>query len=313
MKFDDVDAESGVDPSWAIKRHASERTKSKVWYGLLGITVTALTGTLILRSSSIPCTLRQDLFQHYDKVLEPIDDPNKNISVNAGWEFAGYPTFANNQCGALVAVAEHDDPFDSLLTLESQFHAEGHALGVADGSKAGRIEGRIFGMQKGFEKFAAMGKLAGQVAVWEGRMMVPSPSIGGLGGTRNGEEAREEVNVTDPSATIELEVAAEGSGTAGSAQGREEKLNLPPIQHNERLQKHIATLAALTEAASLDTQNTEEAVSDFDDRLKRAEGKAKIIASIVGEAQPSSKEGGSRHKRDAGSNMEDFTLPRSGI
>ncbi|KAF2227300.1 hypothetical protein BDZ85DRAFT_227630 [Elsinoe ampelina] len=193
-----------------------------------------------------------------------------------------------------AASTETDDPFDSLLTLESQFHAEGYALGVADGSKAGRIEGRIFGMQKGFEKFAAMGKLAGQVAVWEGRMMEGS-------------------NVITASASTSHGVAAEGSNDEAMRQSKEERLVLPPIQHNERLQKHIATLAALTEAASLDTQNTEEAVSDFDDRLKRAEGKAKIIASIIGEARPISKEGGSRQKRDAGSNMEDFTLPRSGI
>jgi len=35
----------------------------------------------------------------------------------------------------------------------------------------------------------------------------------------------------------------------------------------------------------LSTENTEEAVSEFDDRLKRAEGKAKIIERLVGEGR----------------------------
>ncbi|PSK33602.1 hypothetical protein B9Z65_7489 [Elsinoe australis] len=171
-----------------------------------------------------------------------------------------------------------EDPFDELLGLEDQYYQEGHALGVADGSKAGRIEGRIFGMQKGFEKFAAMGALAGKCAIWEARMLNSKQS-------------------------------SQQSTTDDNTEGK-----VPPIPHSERLQKHIATLAALTEAASLDTQNSEEAVSDFDDRLKRAEAKAKIISSIVGESQTSkgteSKDGSSRPKRDAASNMEDFALPK---
>lgn len=65
-------------------------------------------------------------------------------------------------------VSQLDD-FDTLLSLEDQYYSEGHALGVADGSRAGRIEGRVFGLEKGFEKFAAMGALAGRCAVWEAR------------------------------------------------------------------------------------------------------------------------------------------------
>lgn len=62
------------------------------------------------------------------------------------------------------------DPFDSLLNLEDQYHAEGHALGVADGTRSGRIEGRTFGLEKGFEKFVEMGKLGGRGAVWSARL-----------------------------------------------------------------------------------------------------------------------------------------------
>lgn len=64
----------------------------------------------------------------------------------------------------------HHDPFDTLFNLEDQYYSEGYNLGVADGSQAGRVEGRVFGLEKGFEKFAAMGALAGRCAVWEARL-----------------------------------------------------------------------------------------------------------------------------------------------
>ncbi|PNS14893.1 hypothetical protein CAC42_2122 [Sphaceloma murrayae] len=179
-----------------------------------------------------------------------------------------------------MAGPNNDDPFDELLSLEEQYYKEGHALGVADGAKAGRIEGRLFGMEKGFEKFAAMGALAGQCSMWTARML------------QSKKEPQADASIQDSAAS------------------------LPPIQHTDRLQKHIATLEALTEVESLDTQNTEEAVSDFDDRLKRAEAKAKIIASIVGDPQPgkavdTQEAGQTQPKRNTGGNMEDFTLPKS--
>lgn len=152
---------------------------------------------------------------------------------------------------------------DTLLSLEEQYYAEGHALGVKDGSKAGRTEGRLFGMQKGFEKFSAMGSLAGQNAVWEARMD-----------------------------------AKDGALVA----------SIPP---NERLRKHIATLAQLCDYGSLDTRNTEEAVADFEDCLKRAESKAKIIASILGEqGRAAPKEVSQQDKAKRSDNLEDFTLPK---
>lgn len=54
---------------------------------------------------------------------------------------------------------------------------------------------------------------------------------------------------------------------------------------NPRLEKHIRTLYALVEASSLSTTNSEESVADFDDRLKRAEGKVKMIEKLVGERE----------------------------
>ena len=89
------------------------------------------------------------------------------------------------------------------------------------------------------------------------------------------------------------------------------------IPANSRLQKHVQTLSALTEAESLSTQNNEDAVSEFDDRLKRAEGKHKVILSILGETaqEPSSSAGDAgaaakRATRRVNGNMEDFAVPQ---
>ena len=182
-----------------------------------------------------------------------------------------------------MSNTESHDPFDSLLSLEDQYYNEGYNLGVADGSRAGRIEGRVFGLEKGFEKFAAIGNLAGRNAVWEARL---------------------------PDQT---------------ADGNTPELKLPPLSANARLQKHLQTLYALTEAESLSTENNEESVSDFDDRLKRAEGKVKVIEKLIGEgplvldtSQPAASGSGSAQERrqvrikraDAGgeSSMEDFNI-----
>ncbi|TKA63174.1 hypothetical protein B0A49_07192, partial [Cryomyces minteri] len=63
------------------------------------------------------------------------------------------------------------DPLDDVLSLEDKYYSEGHALGVSDGSRAGRIEGRIFGLEKGFEKFVAMGALGGRSTIWASRIV----------------------------------------------------------------------------------------------------------------------------------------------
>ncbi|KAK3710110.1 hypothetical protein LTR37_010541 [Vermiconidia calcicola] len=128
------------------------------------------------------------------------------------------------------------DPLDSLLSLEDQYYTEGFNLGVADGSRAGRIEGRIFGLEKGFEKFAGMGRLGGRAAVWKAR-------------TEDG-----------------------GDGESGVK-----------LDTSERLTKHIHRLHTLTDVSTLSTENSEDAVSEFDDRFKDATAKARLISRIVGE------------------------------
>jgi hypothetical protein len=82
--------------------------------------------------------------------------------------------------------------------------------------------------------------------------------------------------------------------------------SLRTLPANPRLEKHIKILHALTEPVSLSTDNSENAVSDFDDRLKRAVGKVKIIEKLAGEEGLTSgaglgTKGGPRSGRNANS------------
>ncbi|KAI9706277.1 MAG: hypothetical protein M1820_004852 [Bogoriella megaspora] len=138
---------------------------------------------------------------------------------------------------------EREGTFDSLLELEDNFYQEGYKLGVEDGSRAGRVEGRLLGLEKGFEKYVTMGQYHGNVSVWQARVSSDIP--------------------------LQFENKI-----------KQEHL-LPPLSSNPRLEKHLQTLYALVEPASLPTQNTEEGVSEVDDRLKRAGAKAKVIETII--------------------------------
>lgn len=157
----------------------------------------------------------------------------------------------------------NSDPFDTLLTLEDDLYTTAYAQGTADGSRAGRIEGRIFGLEKGFEKFAALGQLHGRATVWGARL--PAKDVA------NAPEDKEAV--------------------------------LPILNSNERLKKHIQMLHALTDPATFSTLNTEDAVADFDDRFKRAGAKAKIIERIVGETAGSSANPGGESSETAEGNI----------
>lgn len=169
-----------------------------------------------------------------------------------------------------MAPEADSDPFDDLLSLEDKFYKEGYDLGVSDGERAGRVEGRLFGLEKGFEKFAAMGRLHGRAMVWAGRL----PEI------KSQDDA-------------ESKGGAKKSATTNTEQGgQEEPASKAPsckahsLPANPRLEIHIRTLYALTEPGSLSTENSEDSVSDFDDRLRRAEGKIKIIEKLTGEVVP---------------------------
>lgn len=141
--------------------------------------------------------------------------------------------------------------FDEVLGLEEQFYNDGYQQGLTDGIQAGRIEGRTFGLEKGFEKYVESGRLNGKTFVWANRL-----------------DPKREAALSD------LKDLPEGGNQI-----------LPLLHANARLTKHIKVLYALTETETLSTENTEDAVSDFDDRLKRAQAKAKIIEKMAGEAK----------------------------
>ncbi|KAL8778113.1 MAG: hypothetical protein Q9213_007556 [Squamulea squamosa] len=187
------------------------------------------------------------------------------------------------------------DPLEELLGLEDTFYKQGYDLGVQDGSRTGRIEGRLFGLTSTFEKFSNMGNLHGRSVIWSHRLPIPQP-------------VSEPAKVNDHQEAQALKAPFTGSPTVRRESGlfdhspTNTSTSLPQIPHNPRLERHIRTLYALTEPASLSTDNTEDAVSDFNDRLKRAEGKVKIIEKLLGEETVS---GGPRHHES--SSETDFT------
>lgn len=162
--------------------------------------------------------------------------------------------------------APADDPFDPLLSLESQYHLEGRTLGLAEGAASGRIEGRVFGLEKSFEKFLELGKLGGRSAVWNARLpsdlSAPPPS------------SSPSLSSETPQSDGPLEVGKEaGSGVLG----------VLPGAGSERLVRHVRRLAELTNEDDVSKENSEEGVQDFDDRLREARAKAVLVERLVGE------------------------------
>ncbi|QDS76524.1 hypothetical protein FKW77_005932 [Venturia effusa] len=205
-----------------------------------------------------------------------------------------------------------EDIFDSLFHLEDSYYNEGYRLGVEDGSRAGRIEGRLFGLEKGLEKFLVMGELNGRACVWAARVSQKATSSKkSLERDSSTESARQPLT----------------EGMVPSHSTSDENLRLPSFQANVRLEKHISTLYALSEPESLSTENTEETVSDFEDRFKRAQSKAKVIENIVKERDSNvtrdetdiSEQNGGKKRENiqitkaaaAEKNMEDFGLTRA--
>ena len=83
---------------------------------------------------------------------------------------------------------------------------------------------------------------------------------------------------------------------------------LPPLPHSARVEKHLVVLLALIDPLTLSLANTDDAVADFDDRLKRAQAKEKIIEKIVGEDAGTSRfsNGGTQGGVSDATDMESF-------
>lgn len=171
-------------------------------------------------------------------------------------------------------ASNSEDPFDDLLNLEDRFYSEGYAQGVADGDRAGRLEGRSFGIEKGFEKFVEAGRLYGKSVVWANRLGPSPPSSFSSSAVASLQQEQQEASIS----------AAKPTGQNGAEAQKMAAKQLPRLTvGGARLEKNIVTLHALVEPDTLSTENTDEAVQDFDDRVKRAQGKARVIERQVGE------------------------------
>lgn len=170
-----------------------------------------------------------------------------------------------------ASSAVEDDPLEALLGLEEDFYNEGFRLGRADGERAGRVEGRVFGFEKGFEKALLAGRLHGRCAVWTARLGTPrSTALQRPGGGRPG-------RIASQATVLDSIVTGGGDDSSPSAEP------LPSLPDNPRLGRHLQTLDELVDRTSLRFQNDEGAISEFEDRLKRAEAKVKVIRRLVGE------------------------------
>ncbi|KAI9928523.1 hypothetical protein ASPWEDRAFT_103608 [Aspergillus wentii DTO 134E9] len=162
---------------------------------------------------------------------------------------------------------------DSLLNLEEDFYKEGYNLGEADGAKAGYTEGSVFAVEKGFEKFIEMGRLYGKALVWAQRLADSNASNMSV----------LENNTGDVSSSAIPRLPGGQAGLSLSPSACTEMSTLPPS--SSRLAKNIGILLELVDPASLSMQNTEEAVTDVDERLKGALIKAKLIQRALGERE----------------------------
>lgn len=160
-----------------------------------------------------------------------------------------------------------DDILDSVLDLEESSYRAGFEEGKADGLEAGYTEGRIFGIERGFYKALEMGKLHGRALMLNACLLDPNPLPG---------------NDLNPS-SLEAATAATADSRAGNHNTASDPSSLPTLPENFRLKKHVETLLKLTDPQTLSVENTGEAVEAFDDRMKKALAKAKIIDRMIAE------------------------------
>ncbi|TQV91307.1 DUF1715 domain-containing protein [Cordyceps javanica] len=161
------------------------------------------------------------------------------------------------------------DPFDHVFTLEDRFYRQGYQQGLEDGEAAGRIEGRQFGMSTGFDKFLESGRLASRSIIWANRL--PASQPGAAPGAATGAAPA-------PAGSQEQEKEKEQE----QEQPPKAACTLPPLPNNARLGKNIKMVYALVEPETLSTANADDDVQDFDDRFKRAQGKAKVVEKMIG-------------------------------
>lgn len=148
------------------------------------------------------------------------------------------------------------DPFEQILDLEDTFYQEGYDAGLADGEHAGLVEGKVFGIEKGYEKALELGRIHGRGLVWQSRL-------------------HPEQSAKSSSTPVDKDQSPEG--ILGQT------LKSSKLPKNSRLVKHIEGLISIFEDKSTALDNSDDSVAEFDDRLSKAQARAKVIAAIVGE------------------------------
>lgn len=156
------------------------------------------------------------------------------------------------------------DLFDDLLELENDFYKQGHESGVADSKYAGMIEGKVFGIEKGYEKAIELGRMHGRGLVWQSRFRPSQREV------QTGTSHQQSPFATPRS--------------IASGKLDENVVALPHLPDNTRLRKHVDSLQSASDGITVAKDNSDEAVTDFDDRIAKASAKAKVIANIVGES-----------------------------
>ncbi|KXH44815.1 hypothetical protein CSIM01_12687 [Colletotrichum simmondsii] len=164
------------------------------------------------------------------------------------------------------------DPFDDVLTLEDQFFSEGFRQGTEDGIQAGKIEGRSVGLAKGYEKFYESGRIHARAVVWANRLSLPQKNSSTTKKPSGASASASSASADQPQPSTE-----------SPSESQNKTCSLPPLPPNARLEKNVTTAFALVEPDTLSKENSDDAVNDFDDRLKRAQGKVKIIERMTGE------------------------------
>ena len=187
-------------------------------------------------------------------------------------------------------MASDDELFDDVLNLEERFHREGYELGYRDGAEAGRVEGRSVGLKQGYQKFLEAGRLQGRAIVWANR--IPTLRRSASSQSQAPSQAQSQTGEADrqPSTAATSTPAASSSShddrpPVEAATG--EIPRLPDLSAaSARLEKNVVTLYGMLEPGTLSTRNDDDAVNDFDSRLKGARGKSKVIERVVGERVP---------------------------
>lgn len=182
------------------------------------------------------------------------------------------------------------DLLESVLGLEEKFYHEGYQLGLADGARAGYTEGSVFAVEKGFTQALEVGKLYGKALVWNQRFV---------------------------SRTLDQSSSSSGPRSEDSpAVHTDLCYGMPEIRGESRAARNIQLLLGLVDPATLSLENTEDAVSDMEERLKGAQLKTKLIQrslgesddSPVGDASSNTKE--SRFQGDGSGSIEDISSMR---